>query len=356
MHRCLELAQKGAGEVAPNPMVGAVIVCNGEIIGEGYHEKYGEAHAETNAIDAVKDKSLLSKSTLYVNLEPCSHYGKTPPCALRIIDCGIPRVVIGHGDPFPKVAGGGVKMLRENGIEVITDVLHAECAEINKRFFTFHEKKRPYIILKWAQSADGFIDKIRENNKEKPIKISNESTSQLNHQLRTEETAIMVGTRTALLDNPKLVARLAKGKNPVRVVIDRSLKIPKDYNLFNNEAETLVFTESPPKSPLNGGLCGSTNNLTSYLSYSPLEGGGGALQILAELHRRNLISLIVEGGAMLLQSFIDEDLWDEIYVETAENLVLENGVKSPELKNVKLREEKRFGENVIRTFVRKKIQ
>jgi len=322
MHRCLELAQKGAGEVAPNPMVGAVIVCNGEIIGEGYHEKYGEAHAETNAIDAVKDKSLLSKSTLYVNLEPCSHYGKTPPCALRIIDCGIPRVVIGHGDPFPKVAGGGVKMLRENGIEVITDVLHAECAEINKRFFTFHEKKRPYIILKWAQSADGFIDKIRENANEKPVKISNETTSQLNHKLRTEESAIMVGTRTALLDNPKLVARLAEGKNPVRVVIDRSLKIPKNYNLFNDEAETLVFQ-------------------TSILP-----------QILSELYHRNLTSLIVEGGSMLLQSFIDEDLWDEIYVETAENLWLKNGVKSPELKNAQLKSKKRFGGNIVRIFVR----
>jgi len=318
MYRCLELAQKGAGEVAPNPMVGAVIVCNNEIIGEGYHQKYGEAHAEINAIDAVKNKYLLSESTLYVNLEPCSHYGKTPPCALRIIECGIPRVVIGHSDPFPHVAGGGIKMLQEAGIEIFSDVLHSECAKINKRFFTFHEKKRPYIILKWAQSADAFI----ASETRQPVKISTPETEKIVHQLRAQEAAIMVGTTTALSDNPRLTVRLAEGKNPVRVVIDRTLKIPKTYNLFNDEAETLVFTT------------------------------GVLPQILAELYRRNLTSLIVEGGAMLLQSFIDEDLWDEIHVETAGNLFLKTGVKAPELKNVKLLQTEKFGDNVIQIISR----
>ncbi|MDR0873337.1 MAG: bifunctional diaminohydroxyphosphoribosylaminopyrimidine deaminase/5-amino-6-(5-phosphoribosylamino)uracil reductase RibD [Prevotellaceae bacterium] len=336
MQRCLELARKGAGNVAPNPMVGAVIVSGGEVIGEGFHQCCGEAHAEVNAINAVKDKDLLRKSTLYVNLEPCSHYGKTPPCALKIIECGIPRVVIGHGDPFPKVAGGGIKILRDAGVEVLTDILHAECADLNKRFFTFHEKRRPYIILKWAQTADGFI----APETRQPLKISTPETEKIVHQMRATESAIMVGTRTALTDNPRLTVRLCPvaEQNPVRVVIDRSLKIPQTYNLFNDEAETLVF-------------CNQARNDRDNTHYINIDFHKNILpQILEELYCRNLLSLIVEGGAILLQSFIDENLFDEIHVETAENIFLGNGVKAPTFRNTVLQHEEKFGQNIIQVF------
>jgi diaminohydroxyphosphoribosylaminopyrimidine deaminase/5-amino-6-(5-phosphoribosylamino)uracil reductase len=350
-------------------MVGAVLAADGEVIGEGYHQCCGEAHAEVNAINAVADKDLLRKSTLYVNLEPCSHYGKTPPCALKIIECGIPRVVIGHGDPFPRVAGGGVKMLRDAGVEVVTDILNAECAELNKRFFTFHEKRRPYIILKWAQTADGFI----APETRQPLKISTPETERLVHQMRAMESAIMVGTRTALTDNPRLTVRLVKGKNPVRVVIDRRLKIPQTYHLFNDEAQTLVFFDKQeicenPYYPCNP--CAKKSNdeaqtlvfwhtddtdntdLHGYdkqkicenpyypchpcaknnIHYINIDFQKPVLpQILEELYCRNLLSLIVEGGAMLLQSFINENLFDEIHVETAKNLFLKTGVKAPEI-------------------------
>ena len=338
MQKCIELAERGAGNVAPNPMVGAVIVCDGKIIGEGYHEKFGKAHAEGNAINSVKDKSLLKKSTLYVNLEPCSHFGKTPPCSLKIIEHKIPKVVIGNIDPFPKVQGGGIKMLRENGVEVVTDILQNECTELNKRFFTFHEKKRPYIILKWAESADKFIDVCRTDNNTKPIKISNEETSQLNHKLRTEESAIMVGTRTALLDNPKLVACLAAGKNPVRIVIDRALKIPKTFNLFDEKAKTLIFTEQ---------------NAVSYnnIEYIKIDFSKNILpQILDELYRQNLLSVIVEGGTELLNSFISQHLWDEARIETNSVLHLEEGVKVPEFDRKNPVEEKKSGNNFIRLY------
>ncbi|MDR2473665.1 MAG: bifunctional diaminohydroxyphosphoribosylaminopyrimidine deaminase/5-amino-6-(5-phosphoribosylamino)uracil reductase RibD, partial [Tannerella sp.] len=241
IQRCLELASHGAGNVAPNPMVGAVIVHNGLIIGEGFHRRYGEAHAEVNAIASVKDESLLKESTLYVNLEPCSHYGKTPPCAQLIIEKQIPRVVIACEDPFEAVAGRGVKMLREAGIEVVTGVMESEAKALNKYFITAHTKRRPYIILKWAESADGFVDKIRNDRSEPPVKLSSTLTRMLVHKLRSDVQAIMVGTNTAILDNPSLKVSHWVGKSPVRIVFDRYGRIPHDSKLFDGTAETIVI-------------------------------------------------------------------------------------------------------------------
>ena len=350
MLRCLELAKKGMGNVAPNPMVGAVVVHNGQIIGEGYHRKYGEAHAEVNAINSVKNQELLKESTLYVNLEPCSHHGKTPPCASLIIEKQIPRVFIGNIDPYPKVSGSGIQMLKENGVEVSTGILEEKCSELNKRFFTFHREKRPYVILKWAQTSDGFIDRIR-NTDEAPARISTEKTMLKVYQLRTQESAIMVGTNTALMDNPRLTARNWRGNNPVRIAIDRSLKIPQNFHLFDGEARTLIFTETSPLNPPQGGLglrkkSGASNQAQAVL---PLEGelegawkseGASALyiqidfskniipQIFDELYKKRLLSLIVEGGTQLLQSFINGGFYDEMQVEVSP-LRFGEGVKAP---------------------------
>lgn len=316
MLRCLELARKGMGNVAPNPMVGAVIVHNERIIGEGYHRKYGEAHAEVNAINSVKNQTLLKASTLYVNLEPCSHYGKTPPCAALIIEKQIPRVVIGNIDPFPKVSGGGIKILQDSGVEVSIGILEEKCAELNNRFFTFHREKRPYIILKWAQTADGFIDKRREPS-EKPAKISTPNTMMAVHQLRADESAIMVGTNTALLDNPKLLISHWHGNNPVRIAIDRSLKIPAHFHLLDGKAPTLIFTEKNAVSAIEN------------LEYVKIDFSQNIIpQILDELYRRNLLSLIVEGGTQLLQSFIDSGLYDDMQVEISP-IKFGEGVKAP---------------------------
>ncbi len=338
MFRCIELARKGEGSVSPNPMVGAVIVHNGKIIGEGYHQKYGEAHAEVNAIQAVKDKSLLPESTLYVNLEPCSHYGKTPPCTEKILAYRIPRVVVGHRDPFPKVSGGGIKILRENGVEVIENVLQDDCAELNKRFFTFHKKQRPYIILKWAESTDGFIDTIRTSEKESRSIFSIAATKKLLHNLRASEAAIMVGTRTALLDNPSLTVNAPKGNNPVRIVPDRELKIPADYKLLNKEAKTIVFTEKNKESQDN-------------IEYIRIHFDEPLLpQIMKKLYEKQLLSLLVEGGAMLINQFIEASLWDEIRVETATDVLLNEGVKSPLFDKKNCVSEQKIGHNVIRWY------
>jgi len=337
MQQCIELAAKGSGNVAPNPMVGAVIVYEDQIIGQGYHERYGESHAEVNAINSVKDKKLLEKSTMYVNLEPCSHYGKTPPCTKKIIESKIPKVVVGHEDPFPKVKGGGIKTLRENGIEVITDILHDECAELNKRFFTFHEKKRPYITLKWAESADGFIDN-RKSRDEKRLMLSTGETMKLLHQLRAKEAAILIGTNTALYDNPSLTVRLTEGKNPVRIVLDRKLKIPKNYRLFNNEAKTIVFTEKKIDSHDN-------------IQYININFDELILpQIMSALYQQYITSLIVEGGATLLNHFISAGLYDEVRIETALDVVVGEGVKSPKFDRKNPTEEKKYGNNYIRLW------
>jgi diaminohydroxyphosphoribosylaminopyrimidine deaminase / 5-amino-6-(5-phosphoribosylamino)uracil reductase len=319
MQRCLQLAAMGAGEVAPNPMVGAVLVYKDRIIGEGYHKKFREAHAEVNCINSVAeaDKKLIALSTMYVSLEPCAHFGKTPPCADLIIKNNIPKVVIGCRDSFEAVAGKGIERLKDAGIEVTVGILENECLELNKRFFCFHEKKRSYIILKWAQSSDG---KIGSGNGER-IFISNEFTNPLVHKWRTEEAAILVGTNTALLDDPALTARLFTGNNPLRLVIDLDLKLPAHLKLFDGSTKTIVFNYSKQA---------ESNNLVYY----QLKQEENLLtQITAALYLMNIQSVIVEGGAKLLQSFIDDGLWDEARVICNGQLTIGNGVNAPVLKD-----------------------
>ncbi|MDI9311677.1 MAG: bifunctional diaminohydroxyphosphoribosylaminopyrimidine deaminase/5-amino-6-(5-phosphoribosylamino)uracil reductase RibD [Limnohabitans sp.] len=304
IQRCIELAKNGLGTTYPNPLVGSVIVHNDKIIGEGWHKKAGESHAEVNAINAVKDKSLLIESTIYVSLEPCSHFGKTPPCADLIIKNKIPNVVIGTIDPFAKVCGAGIQKLKDAGINVIVGVLEEECNELNKRFFTFHTKKRPYIILKWAQTKDGFIAPLsKEENK--PIWITNKYSRQLVHKWRSEEQAILIGTQTAIDDNPKLDVRDWSGSNPVRIVLDRSMRISKENLIFDSSALTILLSQDD-------------------LDFSK----SIVKQIVGLLYEKNIQSLIVEGGSKMLQSFIDESLWDEARVFKGESF-LKEGVKAP---------------------------
>lgn len=321
MQRCLQLAANGISDVAPNPMVGCVIVCDGRIIGEGYHRRCGEAHAEVNAINSVKaeDLPLLASSTLYVNLEPCSHFGKTPPCAQLVIAKKIARVVVGMSDPNEKVNGRGIAQLREAGVEVKMGVLEAECRELNHRFITFQTQKRPYIILKWAQTADGLIDVCRTSAEVRPLRISSDFTKKLNHQVRTEEAAILVGTRTALLDNPHLTVTKWVGRNPVRMCIDRTLKLPKTHHLLDDSAPTLIFTEKK-------------NEKLNQTEFVQLDFSHDVVpQILDELYKRQLTSLIVEGGTQLLNSFIKSGLWDECRIETSSIRANCEGVKAPEI-------------------------
>lgn len=316
MARCLELARGGEGNTAPNPMVGAVIVRNGKIIGEGFHRRCGEAHAEVNAVASVRDEALLSESTLYVSLEPCSHYGKTPPCAELIIRKGIPRVVVGCLDPFPEVSGRGVRMLREAGVEVVTGVMEEEARELNRVFMTFQLKKRPYVFLKWAQSADGFMDVSRNEAGTGPVVLSSPETLRRVHHLRSEVAAIMVGTQTALLDNPSLTVRHWAGNSPVRVVLDRSLRLPASSHLLDGTVPTLVFTA--------GDAAGRAG-----VEYVRIDFGGNVpAQVLRALYERKLNSVMVEGGAALLNSFWEAGLWDEAWIETAP-VVLHEGVKAP---------------------------
>lgn len=314
IRRCIQLARNGMCNAAPNPMVGAVIVHNDRIIGEGYHARCGEGHAEVNAIRSVKDESLLQESTIYVSLEPCSHYGKTPPCADLIIRKGIPRVVVGCVDPFSLVSGRGIQKLKDAGIDVKVGVLEAECRQLIKRFVTFNTQQRPYITLKWAESADGFIDINREEGQ--PVVLSTPITSMYVHKQRAEHHVILVGRRTALLDNPSLTTRNWYGKNPVRLVIDKELTLPTSLKLFDGSAPTWIFTAQDKAS-------------TSQVIYFKLDFSRSILpQILQKLYENKLQALLVEGGSQLLQSFIDEGLWDEIYTEHSAK-VLENGVKGP---------------------------
>lgn len=314
IRRCIELASNGLCNAAPNPMVGAVIVYNGKIIGEGYHARCGEGHAEVNAIRSVKDESLLKESTIYVSLEPCSHYGKTPPCADLIISKGIPRVVVGCIDPFSQVSGRGIQKLRDAGIDVTVGVLEDECKNLIRRFVTFNTRKRPYITLKWAESADGFIDINRENGS--PVVLSTPITSMYVHKQRAEHKAILVGRKTALLDNPSLTTRNWYGANPLRLVIDRTLSLPSNLRLFDHTTPTLVFTEKEKAVEEN-------------LEYITLDFSKDILpQILTVLYERKIQSLLVEGGTTLLQSFINSGLWDEMFVEHSAK-VLGDGVKSP---------------------------
>ena len=316
MRRCIQLAQNGSCNAAPNPMVGALIVCDGKIIGEGYHIHYGEAHAEIHAIRSVKDPSLLKRSTIYVSLEPCSHYGQTPPCADLIIEKQIPRIVIGCQDPFSKVAGRGIQKLKDAGREVIVGVLEKECQHLIRRFITFHALRRPYITLKWAESADKYIDLFRTDGS--PVLLSSPYTSMLAHKRRSEHSAIMVGTHTAQLDNPNLNIRHWHGSSPVRIVLDKEQTLPTSLHLFDGSIPTLVFTESPHE-PLPN------------VEYLPIDFQQNILpQIMEILYTRGLQSLLVEGGSILLQSFIDAELWDEAFVEEAP-ILLHSGVKAPEM-------------------------
>ena len=315
MKRCIELASKGISHVSPNPLVGSVIVYNGKIIGEGYHQNYGKEHAEVNAISSVKDKSLLPKSTIYVNLEPCSHFGKTPPCANLIIEHKIPKVVIGSIDSFSKVSGKGIDRMKNAGIEVEVGVLEKESRELNKRFFTFQEKKRPYIIIKWAESKDGYI---APKNQTEPFWMTSSESKKLVHKWRAEETAILVGRVTAEKDNPSLTVRDVEGKNPIRIVIDKDLKLSTDLNLFNNDSETIVFNAI--KSEKN-----DTNRFIK-IDFSNL-----IKSTLNELYKQNIQSLIIEGGSKTIQSFIDENMWDEARIFTTKK-ELKDGVKAPNIK------------------------
>lgn len=313
--RCIQLAKNACCNAAPNPMVGAVIVHNDLIIGEGYHIRCGEAHAEVNAIRSVKYKKLLKESTIYVSLEPCSHYGKTPPCADLIIETGIPKVVVGCKDPFSMVSGRGIEKLRQAGIEVIVGILEQECQQLIKRFVTFNTQKRPYITLKWAESADGFIDLKRTGGN--PVLLSSPLTSMVVHKRRAEHDAILVGRKTALLDNPSLTTRSWYGKNPVRLVIDKNLTLPKDLHLFDGNLRTIVFTQK------------EYNRKSSQTEYIQLDFARDILpQIMNVLYQRKLQSLLVEGGSILLQSFIRSGLWDEAYIETSPTR-LNQGVKAP---------------------------
>ncbi|WP_299521978.1 bifunctional diaminohydroxyphosphoribosylaminopyrimidine deaminase/5-amino-6-(5-phosphoribosylamino)uracil reductase RibD [Winogradskyella sp.] len=305
--RCLHIGKNGLGTTRPNPMVGAVIVCNNEIIGEGFTSPYGSSHAEVNAINAVKDKSLLSKSTMYVTLEPCSHFGKTPPCSDLIIKHKIPEVVIGCIDDNPEVAGKGIAKLKAAGCHVLVGVLEEECKNHLKRFFSFHNKKRPYIILKWAETVDGFIaPKIK--SEKKPVWITNKYSRQLVHKWRAEEQAILVGTNTVMEDNPSLTVRDWEGQNPIRFILDKTSKLKNDYEVFNNQSETIRIT----------------NDDIDF--DQPI-----AIQVCHLLYNKNINSVIIEGGSKTLQSFIDEGLWDEarIFIGKVE---FKEGVKAPRLK------------------------
>ena len=302
--RCIEIAKNGLGSTRPNPLVGSVIVYNNQIIGEGYTSAYGSNHAEVNAINSVKDKTLLRLSTIYVTLEPCSHYGKTPPCSDLIIKHQIPKVVIGCVDDNTQIAGKGIEKLKNEGCKVIVGVLETECKEHHKRFFTFHNKKRPYIILKWAQAADGFIAP-ETKNEQKPVWITSPYSRQLVHKWRTEEQAILIGTHTVLCDNPSLTVRDWTGQNPMRLVIDRENKLSKNYAVFNEDAKTTIVSSND---------LDFSNNV--------------AQQICGILFKNDINSVIVEGGAKTLQTFIDENLWDEARVFTG-NMQFKKGAKAP---------------------------
>ena len=307
------MAKNGLGTTYPNPLVGSVIVHNNKIIGEGWHYQAGKPHAEVNAINSVKDKSLLKDATIYVSLEPCSHFGKTPPCADLITKHQIKNVVIGCVDSFSEVSGKGIEKLKNNGCNVTVGVLEEECINLNKRFFTFHNKKRPYIILKWADTKDGFI--APENNTEITW-ITNTYSRQLVHKLRAEEQAILVGTNTVITDNPKLDCRTWHGNNPIRLILDRTLRIPENYTVLDQNTKTIIFTE----------VLKESNDILYYEGINFL--GNIAQQICEVLHKHNIQSVIIEGGSQTLQTFIATNLWDEAHVFTG-NSKFTSGIKSP---------------------------
>jgi len=338
MHRCLELARRGAGSVAPNPMVGAVLVHENRIIGEGYHRQYGGPHAEVNCIDTVQaeDQPLIPLSTLYVSLEPCAHFGKTPPCSDLIIRKKIPKVVVGCRDPFPEVDGKGIEKLRRAGVEVICGVLEQACHDLNRRFFTFVTARRPYIILKWAQTANGCI----AGDDGDRLLISNDYTNRLVHQWRSEEAAILVGTDTALQDDPSLTNRLWTGNSPVRVVIDRNLRLPVSLKLFDQQQRTIVINTVKAEEKKN-------------LSYHRIPAEADTIEsLLAIAVGEDLQSILVEGGTALLQSFIDKGLWDEARVITNPTLTITKGLPSPVLKEYLPTQTEKIGTDILSIYTK----
>jgi diaminohydroxyphosphoribosylaminopyrimidine deaminase / 5-amino-6-(5-phosphoribosylamino)uracil reductase len=334
MQRCIDLAKNGLGTTYPNPLVGSVIVHNNKIIGEGWHRKSGDAHAEINAISSVKDHNLLKKSTLYVSLEPCSHYGKTPPCALKIVDLKFKKVVIGTIDPTRKVNGKGIEIIRSSGIEVITGILENKCKELNKRFLTYYLKKRPYITLKWAETLNKKID--NGGDRYQPFWISNSFSIQKTHLLRSEEQSILVGKNTALIDNPNLTTRTIYGKNPIRLLIDKNLEIPLSHNILNEQANTFIFNQKISKS----------NN---HLNYFKLNFEKDIIpQIMKLLYEKNIHSVIIEGGERTLQHFINLGMWDEAIIITSQT-ILKNGTNAPTLYGSLINQEL-LGDNFISYF------
>lgn len=320
MYRCIELALKGNGFVAPNPMVGAVLVFNDRIIGEGYHQKYGEPHAEVNCLNSVpvKEQINIQHSVLYVSLEPCAHYGKTPPCTNLILQNSIRKIVIGCRDPFSKVNGKGIAQLKAAGVDVLEDVLKNDCIQLNKRFFTFHLAKRPYIVLKWAQTLNG---KIAALNQERLL-ISNPVTNRLVHKWRSNEAAILIGTNTAMQDNPKLDNRLWWGKSPLRLLIDQQLRLPANLHLFSDGKPLIVYNFKK-------------NDQIGAVSFKLISPHKNILQqVMDDNYNQGIQSILVEGGAQLLQSFIDAAIWDEAKILTNKHLVIESdALNAPDLKN-----------------------
>lgn len=323
INRCIKLAENGRGTTYPNPMVGSVLVYNGKIIGEGWHREAGQPHAEVKAIASVTEKDLLKKCTLYVSLEPCSHFGKTPPCSDLIIASGIKKVVIGTVDPFAKVAGKGIQKLLAAGCEVIVGILEKECTDLNLRFFTFHQKHRPYIILKWAQSIDGFIAPETRDKRE-PVWITNSISKQLVHKWRAEEQGILVGTNTAVEDDPKLDTRLWDGPNPVRIIMDQKLRVPHNSAIYNGESRTII-------------LYGKGKNPQEQfpdrkdLQFIPIEFDKDiSTQICEVLYKEGIQSLIIEGGCKTLQTFIDKGIWDEARVFTGRK-EFKKGINAPKI-------------------------
>lgn len=336
MRRALQLAARGSQTASPNPMVGAVVVCNGKIIGEGWHRRCGEGHAEVNAVASVRDKSLLPHSTIYVTLEPCSHFGKTPPCCDLIIANHIPRVVVGCVDPFAQVHGRGISRLREAGIDVSVGVLEEECKAINKKFFTANTLNRPFVLLKWAQSRDRFI--ARESA---PVAFSTPETSMLVHAIRARYDAILIGANTAITDNPSLTVRSWSGKSPVRVLIDLNNRVPDSARIFTDGGNTIVFTSRKRVLPDNVKII----DTPGHDDFLP--------EMLARLKDEGINSLIVEGGALTLQRFIDARLWDEVRIETSP-VTLGEGVMAPSLRDSALINVEFLSKNLIERFERVK--
>lgn len=332
MKRALQLARGGMGAVSPNPMVGAVVVHDGKIIGEGFHRRWGGPHAEVNAIDSVADKRLLADSTMYVTLEPCAHYGKTPPCAELLVKMQVPRVVVGTVDPFARVCGRGVQMLRDAGVEVVTEVLADECRELNRRFFTAHTHHRPYVMLKWAQSADMYM-----GSNDRRVLFSNELSMMWMHRERSRCDAVLVGAGTVKVDNPALtVRRWHAERQPLRVVLDGRLSIPADCNLLSDGLPTIVYN--------NEKSC--SNDLVEYVKIDLSTPAAW----LADLYSRNITSVMIEGGACVLNEMIEAQLWDEARIETATSIVLGKGVKAPLIRGgVVAKKEEKHGDNVVVT-------